>query len=69
MLRVTKYDGITYDALECFLRQLGAPDAIEAAIGQTRALDGRQSDSWDGFDISWSYHPDSGASIVIEHAD
>lgn len=65
--RVTKYDGPGYDQLTCFLQGLDAPAAIEAEIGQTRALDGRQTDEWDGYSISWSYHPDDGASILVKH--
>lgn len=67
MTRVTKYDGPTYSELICLLQGLRAPSAIEAEIGQTRALDGRQTDGWDGYSISWGYHPDDGASIVIRH--
>ncbi|WP_295851149.1 hypothetical protein [uncultured Microbacterium sp.] len=67
--RVTKYDGPTYEQLACFLKGLEAPAAIEAEIGQTRALDGRQSDTWDGYEISWAYHPDDGASVLVKHAD
>jgi len=69
LTRVAKYDGMSFASLTCFLAGLDAPDSIETKIGQTRALDGRQSDDWDGFEIEWSYHPDDGASIIIEHAD
>lgn len=69
MWRVTKFDGPTYATMVCVLEELGAPASVEVAIGQTRALDGRQSDAWDGFEASWTYHPDNGASILIEHAD
>jgi type II secretory pathway pseudopilin PulG len=67
--RVTKLDGPTYAQMTCFLKGLDAPSAIEAEIGQTRALDGRQNDEWDGYTISWAYHPDNGASILVKHAD
>lgn len=69
LTRVTKYDGPTYSQMTCVLNSLDAPAAIEAEISQTRALDGRQTDEWDGYSISWAYHPDNGASILIEHAD
>lgn len=67
MTRVTKYDGPAYAQLTCLLQGLEAPSVIEAEIGQTRALDGRQSSEWEGYSISWSYHPDDGASILIRH--
>lgn len=37
LTRVTKYDGMAYSELTCFLAGLDAPDSIEAKIGQTRA--------------------------------
>ncbi|WP_292833897.1 hypothetical protein [Microbacterium sp.] len=52
--------------LYCFLGKLRAPQSLEAKIGQTRALDGRQSEDWDGFTIEWTYHPDDGANVIIE---
>jgi len=36
---------------------------------RTRALDGTQSDTWDGLQASWSYHPDSGINLLIEKAE
>ena len=51
------------------LNKLDAPQSVASKIGQTRALDGRQADEWDGYEISWSYHPDDGASIVVERQD
>ncbi len=68
MSRVAKFDGASFSELMCVLDALDAPSAIETAIGQTRALDGRQHDSWDGYEIAWAYHPDDGASVIIEHA-
>jgi hypothetical protein len=33
---------------------------------QTRALDGRQQDTWGGYTASWSYHPDSGMELIVQ---
>lgn len=51
----------------CVLVGLQAPDYIFDLIGATRALDGRQTESWDSFKSSWSYHPDSGLQLVISY--
>lgn len=67
MLRVSKYDGPPFSGLTCLLDRLDAPSSVESEIGQTRALDGRQQDEWDGFSIAWSYHPDDGVSVLIKH--
>lgn len=57
--------GLTSLSLDCIYEQLQIPASITARIGQTRALDGRQDGEWDGFSASWSYHPDSGANLII----
>jgi hypothetical protein len=31
----------------------------------TRALDGRQTQTADGYSYTWSYHPDNGLDIII----
>lgn len=57
--------GLTSLALDCVYEQLDVPKRITERIGSTRSLDGRQEGSWDGFSASWSYHPDSGANLII----
>lgn len=58
-----------YDDFLCILRELDAPQSLDAKIEQTRALDGRQSDAWTGYTIDWNYHPDDGLNAVIERTD
>lgn len=44
-------------------------DVSDAALGKmqgTRALDGRQTARWTGFEASWTYHPDDGINLVLE---
>jgi hypothetical protein len=50
----------------CVLDYLKVPGAVRAHIEGTRALDGRQTDSWEGFTAAWTYHPDNGLDITIE---
>ncbi|MEJ1087264.1 hypothetical protein WDU99_02910 [Microbacterium sp. Mu-80] len=57
--------GISSLALECVCEQLDVPSHISERISVTRALDGRQQGSWDGYTVSWSYHPDSGANVIF----
>jgi hypothetical protein len=33
---------------------------------ETRALDGRQEETWSGYAVSWSYHPDDGFNAIFE---
>lgn len=53
-------------AVTCVLHELKAPEAIQEKMLQTRALDGRQSDTWSKYQVSWSYHPDNGFEAIIE---
>lgn len=57
--------GATYEAQQCILRSLAAPSNVLSHLGQTTSMDGRQTETWDGITISWSYHPDRGADMVI----
>lgn len=57
---------LPFSVIECVLEYLEAPSSVLTKIGETRALDGRQDDSWDGYDISWNYHPDDGLDAIIE---
>lgn len=49
----------------CALFALQAPDYIFDLIGTTRAIDGRQSETWGDFRAAWTYHPDSGLNLTI----
>lgn len=66
--RVGKWTGPSIEGLYCVLNRLDAPSSLEAKIAATRALDGVQTDDWSGFEIEWRYHPDDGATVLIEHA-
>lgn len=43
--------------------------AVMDRFGNTRALDGTQTDESDKARISWSYHPDDGLSVVLSIKD
>jgi hypothetical protein len=60
--------GADFEDLACVLLELDTPDSVISRIDSTRALDGRQTGTWDGFSASWGYHPDNGLDIVIELA-
>ena len=55
--------------LQCVLGRLDTPTSITAAIERTTSMMGVQSDTNDGLDYSWSYHPDNGVNMVITLAD
>lgn len=53
-------------ASNCVLAELNAPDSVMAKVLETNANQGRQSDSWDGVEVSWTYHPDDGLQLIVE---
>jgi hypothetical protein len=62
------YTGLDHTAFSCIISNLNAPAAVTEHIGQTRAMDGRQTDTWDGMTASWTYHPDQGLDMIIRAA-
>lgn len=61
--------GADPDKVFCVLHELGAPESIESKIGKTRSLDGTRSAVWEGFAAEWTYHPDDGLNLLVEHSD
>ena len=60
--------------LQCLWTALDLPMSTQTKMMATRALDGRQSDTWKAgghtkLSASWSYHPDDGLDIIFELAD
>jgi hypothetical protein len=51
--------------IDCYFQELKMPDYIIREMGQTTALNGRQSDTWSDFSASWTYHPDNGLDVLI----
>lgn len=59
-------DGLTMESIRCVLAKLGVTDAVlRHMMDQTRALDGMQSDEWDGYKARWTFAPGSGLTVVI----
>lgn len=60
--------GAKISDVNCVLRELKTPDSTISRMGQTRALDGRQTATWHGYSASWGYHPEDGMNLVVETA-
>jgi hypothetical protein len=54
------YIGGDYNDVECLLTALEAPSTVWAQMLQTSSVDGQQEFDFDGINVSWSYHPNSG---------
>ena len=49
----------------CVLTELEVPSYVTSHIDSTRALDGQQTDEWDGISARWTFHPESGLHLVL----
>ena len=58
--------GASTTTLYCVLNYLEAPAAVIEHMDSTRALDGRQTSTWESFSAGWTYHPDDGMDLTIQ---
>lgn len=58
------YDSDAYHKIESINSELGFSSSVYKQMGETRALDGRQSASCDNYEVSWTYHPDQGMEVL-----
>ncbi len=59
----------TIGDLRCVLEELDVPQSVIGQMDSTRALDGMQTATWDGYSVSWTYHPDDGLDLIITESD
>ena len=53
----------------CVLNALETPSYVTSLMEKTRAMDGRQSQTWGAFEASWIYHPDNGLDVIIHQVE
>lgn len=58
-----------YYALEDINAELGFSAAVYSKMGETSALDGRQTETHGRYTVSWKYHPDTGMEVTYEIND
>lgn len=63
------FGGLSSLELWCIIEELKTPTAVVSHMEQTTSLDGRQTESWDNIEVSWSYHPDRGMDAVFTIAE
>ena len=64
MMGETDYTGASYDQVLCIIDAVKTPGYIHDAMMSTTAMDGRQHDTYDGIDVSWSYSTYNGLSVL-----
>ena len=67
MMGEDEYTGANIDDIVCVVQsqRIKMPEFIINSIETTRAIDGKQTGDWDGFEAEWSYHPDNGLDLMI----
>ncbi len=60
-----EYSGADIYDIACVLSEVNTPSYIISNMDTTNSLMGRQTASFDGIDVSWSYHPDNGLDVVL----
>ncbi|MCR4754718.1 MAG: zinc-ribbon domain-containing protein [Lachnospiraceae bacterium] len=48
------------------ISELNLPDSLINEMGQTNALMGRQTENFDNYEVSWSYHPENGLDVCFK---
>lgn len=60
-------DNMDYAAYLAILKvneDLALPESVNNSMNQTRSMDGIQSASGEGFEVSWTYHPNKGLEVT-----
>ncbi len=63
---IDQYDFRSYEDICTIVKYLDFPDSVLDEMLRTSALMGVQSETNDGYEISWSYHPDNGLDVVVK---
>ena len=50
----------------CVLRELGAPASVKSKVEGTTPAMGRQTASWDDYELTWTSRPGHGLEIVVK---
>jgi hypothetical protein len=57
-----------YQAVKTANADLGLPDSLLSEMTETRAIDGRQTETYGKITVSWTYHPDQGLEIIYKRS-
>jgi len=55
-----------WDMVEEINKELELPESLNKKMESTRAMDGRQSETYGKVTVSWTYHPDKGLEVMYE---
>lgn len=59
-----EFDSDAWYAIQDVNDYLGLPDSVDELMQSTNALSGRQTQSYNGVTVTWTYHPDNGLEVM-----
>ncbi|MCH5266616.1 MAG: hypothetical protein J1F02_12000 [Lachnospiraceae bacterium] len=63
----SQYDYISSIDIVTIISALGLPSSLFDEMCATNALMGRQTETYDYYEVSWSYHPDNGLDVIFKY--
>lgn len=64
-----EYDFTSIADIMIIISTLGLPDSLYDEMCATNALMGRQTESFENYEVSWSYHPDNGLDAIFKYIE
>lgn len=64
-----KYDFTSIADIMIVINILGLPDSLYDEMCATNALMGRQTESFENYEVCWSYHPDNGLDAIFKYIE
>lgn len=61
-----EYDYTSLLDILTIITKLKLPDSLYDAMVSTNSLMGRQSETYNAWNVSWSYHPDNGLDVIFK---
>lgn len=61
-----KYDISSFIDISTIISKLKLPDSLYDAMVSTNSLMGRQNETYNAWNVSWSYHPDNGLDVIFK---
>lgn len=60
------YDKNAHDGIKTIVNELGLPESLIEEMNHTRAIDGRQTETYKYVTVTWTYHPDQGLEVMFK---
>ena len=66
---INKFDLDSMLDIDTIINELGLPNSLYDEMCYTNALMGRQTETYEYYEVSWSYHPDNGLDVIFKYIE